>query len=316
MIPAVAGLKKQGANNGACLSFVIATPETGVDSIALTYSLLDPVITILRPVSAFVTAIVAGLTENFLGSSYQTARSTEPDRTCPVDGCCDGAACPPSVHSRHHTFWEKLRAGMRFAYDDLMTDIASWFLLGVLLAGIIAALVPAEAIGQYLGTGLFAYVSTLVVSLPMYICASMSTPVAAALVVKGMSPGAALVLLLAGPATNMATLTTIGGLLGRRTLVVYLVSIMVCTLALAYMTDALYAGFGLSAQASAGAHAEELVPHWLQNAAALALAVLLLRVYWIKRIRPALTRPEVTEDRAEAAPQTCGCAHSPQPGGT
>ncbi|MFC1836136.1 permease, partial [Thermodesulfobacteriota bacterium] len=236
-MPAVAGFKKQGANNGSSLAFLISTPESGVDSIALTYSLLDPIMTVIRPVTA----------ENLFGGSYKETREVEPDRSCPVDGCCDGTDCPPEDHANHHTFMEKLTAGFRFAFDDLMADLAVWFMLGILLAGIITALVPDSLISGHLGSGLTAYLAMLLVSLPMYVCASMSTPIAAALVLKGMSPGAALVLLMAGPATNMATLTIVGGLLGKRTLGIYLGSIVLCTLFFAFLTDAIYGTLGVTA---------------------------------------------------------------------
>ena len=95
MVPAVAGLKKQGANNGACLAFLISTPETGVDSIALTYSLLDPLITVIRPMTAFATAMVAGIVDNFAGRPKKPEQRPIVNRTCLVDGCCDGTDCDP-----------------------------------------------------------------------------------------------------------------------------------------------------------------------------------------------------------------------------
>jgi uncharacterized membrane protein YraQ (UPF0718 family) len=282
VVPAVAGLKKQGANNGACLAFLISTPESGVDSIALTYSLLDPIMTIIRPITAFVTAFVAGTVENATGDSYERTGRTIPDRTCLVDACCDGTDCDPVTHANHHTSLEKLRAGMAFAFTELMDDLALWFVLGIFLAGAITALIPQSFVSGALGSGIWAYLGMLVVSLPMYVCATLSTPVAAALIVKGLSPGAALVLLMAGPATNMATITMAGAMLGRRTLAIYLGSIVVCTLVLAYVTDAVYASFGLSAQASVGKAGAELIPEWLQIAAAILLGVLVLAAYWRK----------------------------------
>ena len=131
-------------------------------------------------------------------------------------------------HAAHHNFVEKVRAGIGYAFGDLMADLAGWFMLGIILAGIITALVPESFVSSVFGSGLLAYLSMLAVSLPMYVCASMSTPVAAALVMKGMSPGVALILLLAGPATNMATIAMVGGMLGKRSLGIYLGSIALC----------------------------------------------------------------------------------------
>ncbi|MFH1114239.1 MAG: SO_0444 family Cu/Zn efflux transporter [Pseudomonadota bacterium] len=315
-MPAVAGLKKQGANNGACLSFLISTPESGVDSIALTYSLLDPIMTVIRPVTAFVTALFAGIAENFTSGSYHASQLTMPDRTCVVDGCCDGIDCDPVKHAHHHSFGEKLRAGVLFATDELLGDLADWFVLGVILAGIISALVPESFITHSLGSGILSYLAMLAVSLPMYVCATMSTPIAAALVVKGLSPGAALVFLVAGPATNVATITMVGGMLGRRTLGIYLVSIVICTLLMAFLTDAAYTAMGISAKAQAGTAAREFIPYWLELAAALVLALLIARVYG-KRIRTRLSRhapcPAVRKNAAGGS--SCGCTHD-TPGGT
>jgi uncharacterized membrane protein YraQ (UPF0718 family) len=270
------------------LAFLISTPETGVDSIALTYSLLDPLITVIRPVTAFATAVVAGIVENFVGRASQPGQRAKVDRTCLIDGCCDGTDCAPADHAAHHSLFEKLRAGMRYAFEDLMADLAVWFVLGIFLAGIITALVPESFVSSVFGSGLLAYLGMLAVSLPMYVCASMSTPVAAALVMKGMSPGVALVLLLAGPATNMATVTMVGGTLGKRALGVYLGSIAFCTLAAAYLTDMAYSALGMSARAAAGAAAGDLIPWWLEWGAALVLAALIGRALWKKIIRTKL----------------------------
>ncbi len=260
-----------------------------MDSIALTYSLLDPVITVIRPLTAFVTATVAGIAENLFGGSYSRTSEITPDLSCPVDGCCDGIDCDPKEHARHHTFLEKLRAGAMFSFDELMSDLATWFMLGILLAGVISALVPESFISGHFGSGVVAYLGMLVVSLPMYVCATMSTPIAAALVLKGMSPGAALVLLIAGPATNMATLTTVAGILGRRSLAIYLLSIVACTLVFAFLTDAIYSGLGISAQAASALNTGEVLPAWLEMSSAILLAALILRVMWL-RVTSFLTR--------------------------
>lgn len=273
MVPAVAGLKKQGASNGAAVSFLISTPETGVDSIALTYSLLDPIMTVLRPVVAFITALVAGLVENLAGRSPVTQES----ESVPVPTAEDCSGLSGTVFGR-------LTEGLRYAFGDLMNDMAGWFMIGVMLAGLITALVPESFISEYLGSGLTAYLAMLAVALPLYVCASMTTPLAAALVLKGLSPGAALVLLMAGPATNAATVTMVGGLLGRRTLVVYLGSIVVCTLGFAFLTDVLYDALGISAQAAAGVSAAEVLPIWLEWVAAGVLAVLVVRALWRKYV--------------------------------
>ena len=162
MLPAAVSLRKQGASNGATTAFLISTPESGVDSISITYALLDPIMTIARPLVAFVTATVAGITENFFGPNNQTTRIT-PDLSCPVDGCCDGQNCSPEEHRRHHSFREKFSAGMGFAIGDLWEDLAAWFLIGLVLAGLITVLIPPDMFSQYLGSGLPAMLMALAV---------------------------------------------------------------------------------------------------------------------------------------------------------
>jgi uncharacterized protein len=269
VLPAAVSLKRQGANNGATAAFLISTPESGVDSIALTYALIDPVMTVARPAAAFATAAVAGIAENMLGQEKEE-KVVRPDLSCPVDNCCDGVDCLPEVHEGHHTFIQKLKAGFRYALFELWEDIAPWFLLGLLLAGAITALIPSDLMTRYLGGGLPAMLIMLAVGIPLYICATASTPIAAALILKGVSPGAALVFLLAGPATNITSLTVLFGLLGKRATAIYLASIAVVSVACGLALDQVYDFLGISAQAVAG-QAAEIIPFWAQIAGALAL---------------------------------------------
>jgi uncharacterized protein len=243
-----------------------------VDSIAVTWAMMDPVMTVARPVAAFLTAAIAGLAENFF-SFRKDAPPVIQDFTCPVDGCCDGINCDPKVHRNHHRFVEKLRAGLKFAVTDLWGDMAPWFFLGLLLAGLITVLIPEDLFRRHLGSGLPAMLLMLAVGIPLYICATASTPIAAALILKGVSPGAALVFLLAGPATNMAAITVLLGVLGKRATAIYLAAIAVCSVLLGLVVDQVYAALGISAKAVAG-QAAELFPLWLQWMAALAVVAI------------------------------------------
>ena len=275
VLPAAASLKKQGANKGATTAFLISTPESGVDSVALTYALLDPVMTIARPAAAFVTATAAGLSENLLTKGEEEIK-VKPDLSCPVDGCCDGQECLPEDHRAHHSFSEKLRAGLAYALNDLWNDIAVWFLVGILLAGLITALVPADALTRYLGGGLPSMIIMLAAGIPLCICATASTPIAAALILKGVSPGAALVFLLVGPATNITSLTVLLGILGKRATAIYLTAIALSAVIFGLVLDQVYAILGISAQAMAG-QATEVIPPWGQVGGAVVLLALSIR---------------------------------------
>ena len=283
VLPAAASLKKQGANNGATTAFLISTPESGVDSIAITYALLDPIMTVARPVSAFITAVAAGISENLLHSQKDEDWKRVIDKSCPIDNCCDGNDCPPEEHAMHHTMGEKLRAGFKYAVGDLWGDLAGWFFAGLLLAGIISALIPQELMSKYLGGGLHSMLIMLLVGVPMYICATASTPVAAALILKGVSPGAALVFLLVGPATNITSLSVLFGILGKRATAIYLVTLSLFAVLSGLILDQVYGSFGISAQAIAG-QAGEVIPYWVQLVGALVVILLSIKpIYLILR---------------------------------
>ena len=287
VLPAAVSLKKQGANNGATTAFLISTPESGVDSIAITYALLDPIMTVARPVVAFFTATVAGLTENLFEPKRNDA-STIKDMSCPVDGCCDGTACSPEEHAAHHTFVEKISAGLKYSLTEVWDDMASWFFLGLLLAGLITTIVPDEIFNNYLGGGLSSMLLMLAVGIPLYICATASTPIAAALILKGVSPGTALVFLLAGPATNVTSLTVLFGLLGKRATTIYLTTIALLSVLFGLILDQIYLSFGISAQAMVG-QAAEFVPVWMKWAGAFFLLLLSIKPIFsniMARFRP------------------------------
>jgi len=280
VVPAAAGLRSQGASKGATASFLISTPETGVDSIAVSWALLDPLMTVLRPLSAFVTAMATGL---FIDAADRQTDPPPVPALKPLDtpGACGGGACSCAAPQNENTvtrssLFGRFLDGQRFAFDDLMGDIAPWFGLGILLAAGITIFLPDDLGTMLPGGGLAAMLAMLIVSLPMYVCATASTPIAAALALKGFSPGALLVFLLAGPATNAATVVMVGRLLGKRSAIIYVGSIIVATLACAVAADALYLWLGLK------------VHGWLDNArsdeggiiavmAALAMLAVLLR---------------------------------------
>ena len=293
---------------------MISTPESGVDSIAITFALLDPIMTVARPVVAFITAAVAGVAENLFRFGPKSSPPL-PDRTCLVDACCDGIDCPPEVHSRHHSFATKVRSGLNFALSGLWGEMAGWFLIGLLLAGLITVLIPEEMITTHLGGGIQSMLVMLAVGIPLFICATASTPIAAALILKGVSPGAALVFLLAGPATNITSLTVLFGILGKRATTIYLVSIALLAVVFGLLLDQVYASFGISAQAALG-QAAEIIPPWGQWAGAIVLLLLSVKPIFrniMTRIRPEKAPChgiEIQDNLLSKAPGTTTCAES------
>jgi uncharacterized membrane protein YraQ (UPF0718 family) len=276
VLPAAASLKKQGANNGATTAFLISTPESGVDSISISYALLDPILTIARPVAAFLTALTAGFAENYFNPPAPPSPNNNKGVSCAVDDCCDGKDCSPADHKNHHTFLEKIRAGSKYAIGDLWGDLAGWFFVGILLAGIVTVSIPDNTIAAYLGGGITSMLLILTFGIPLYICATASTPVAAALIMKGVSPGTALVFLLVGPATNVTSISVLIGLLGKRASLLYLAAISIVSVICGLLLDAVYLAMGISASAVVG-QAAEIIPYSLQLAATIFLLIISVR---------------------------------------
>jgi uncharacterized membrane protein YraQ (UPF0718 family) len=275
VLPAAAQLQKQGANRGATTAFLVATPESGVDSIAVSWALLDPLMTVARPVAAFVSAFVAGVLENLFAPRETTPKPAPlpmapiPMAACATTHCgCDHGHQPADL-------WAKLRHGLRAAITDIWGDLAGWFFVGIGVAACITVLLPDDLITRHLGGGIESMLLMLVVGIPMYICATASTPIAAALILKGVSPGTALVFLLAGPATNIAALAVLVKILGKKGMAIYLASISLVSVLCGLALDGLYLSLGISAAATIG-EVTETLPHWLMLVATLVLLLLSL----------------------------------------
>jgi uncharacterized protein len=274
VLPAAASLKKQGANKGATTAFLISTPESGVDSIAVTYALLDPIMTLVRPVAAFFTAISAGLVENLFDWQKETPDQRH-EKTIPIIPIVSSDTCNLDK-SKKPTFGEKITLGFQYGVKDVWGDIVVWFFLGLILAAVITALIPETWMESYLGGGISSMLIMLVVGIPLYICATASTPVAAALILKGVSPGAALVFLLVGPATNVTSLSVLFGILGKKSTFRYLFILSVAAIAFGLGVDYLYTFLGISPKAVLGS-AGEVVPYPVKLAATLMLLCFSIR---------------------------------------
>jgi hypothetical protein len=281
VVPTALSLKNRGATKGATLSFLISTPETGVDSIAITYALLDPIMTVFRPIASMTTALFTGVAENVIGESIGERKASK-KTLLPSDSgsialmqapSCSDSSC--SCNSGATTVKDapvltKIKESLRYSFVELLGDISGWLIVGILVAGAISFAIPDEVVGDYLGGGVFSMLLMLVVGIPLYICATASTPLAAALVAKGMSPGTAFVFLLAGPATNAATITMVTKFLGKRSAAIYLSMIAVCSLAFGLLLDTIYFRLGIEASSIAGSTSEVLAP-WIKTGFALLL---------------------------------------------
>lgn len=316
VVPVAVSLRRAGASKGATSAFAISTPETGIDSVAVSIVLLDPILAIARPIGAILSAVASGVAVNWL----VRAKLDVPAETARFEPALAVAACdhdhgggagshahahhdralaagppqahvvavpragsnPPrgsSLHDTPHETHDELDshgaddergprapqgqhaahgdeglpavAGpadgssaitrvLRYAYVEMLDDLTVSLVLGVVLSGMIVAVLPAAIFESPIASGFPALLLMLVVGIPLYVCALTSTPIAAALIVKGLSPGAAFVFLLAGPATNAAALFMLSKVLGRRVVLVQVVALSIAVVALGWCVDRLY----------------------------------------------------------------------------
>jgi uncharacterized membrane protein YraQ (UPF0718 family) len=284
VIPAAIGLRRAGASKSATTSFLVSTPETGIDSISLSYAMLGPFMAIIRPIAAVCSAILAGLLvkrEDELNAieakeQNQSSCCTAKKETKEEASTCCSSKKEMSVESKPR-FMEKLSSGLTFATSNLVKDISLWLILGLFFAALIETYVPSTFLSQW-GDGIIAMLVMVVISIPMYICASASTPIAAALLLSGVSPGAVLVFMLAGPATNMATLGVVYKELGKRTLIGYLTGVLIGALFFGWLTDFLVSEFGFDVTPLIG-HEHQLLPEVITISTGILLALLMLKEY-------------------------------------
>lgn len=247
VIPTAVGLRKEGASHGACTSFLIATPQTGVDSIAATYSLMGLPFAIVRPLAALFTAMFGGWLvnnyaredENLSAESAKTGEHEHEDCECghhhehecshehehEHEHECDCCHNHDGAHAT--TFASRMKDALDYAFVEMMQDVGKWLIIGLLIAALITVAVPNEWLATLHDYKLLNMLIVLAVAIPMYICATGSIPIAVSLMAKGLTPGAALVLLMAGPAVNSASILVIGKVFGKRTLWLYILSIII-----------------------------------------------------------------------------------------
>ncbi len=282
VLPAAVGLRRGGASKEATLSFLIATPETGVDSIAVTYALLGPFIAIFRPFAAISSAIFTGLVATFMLRNEQPAPRFQAN---PAFGNIASVQTTSAVPAPPSPPLQRTWEGIVYASTTLLEGIIHWIFIGIILAGVVLTIAPPDLLSTW-GSGLPAMAMMILIGIPMYICATASTPIGAALLLAGMSPGTVLVFLMAGPATNIGTLAVVKKEMGKLALYAYLSGMVVSSISLGLLLDWSIATLEVDIQAQLE-NSSHFVPHWLEQAAALLLIALTANVIYQKyRIQP------------------------------
>jgi len=246
VIPVAMSLRKHGASKGAVIAFLLSTPQTGVDSIFVTLSLLGPLFAIFRPIAAFVVGI-------FGGFIVDTVEGKD-DQALPQ---CHDECCNPESKGKNNKF----KTGLKYGFITLPADIGKAMLLGILIAAFISAIVPDGFFAEKLGTGIFAMVVMMLIGIPVYVCATASVPVAAALILKGLTPGAALVFLMTGPATNAASFVTIWKVMGKKTAITYLLTVAITSLMAGVLLDQVSGGMDFQTISKPGWMLPDIVKH-------------------------------------------------------
>ena len=309
VIPAAIGLRRAGASKSATTAFLVSTPETGVDSVSVSYVLLGPFMAIIRPIAAICSAIVAGVLVGRDSDKQQitAAVETEVKTSCcaskpaeaevktsccaskPAEAevktsCCASkpsqlkaeTSCCDTAPTAPQSQWQKMRQAISFSCNKLLSDTMVWLMIGLFFAALVQTYVPESFLTQW-GSGIVAMLVVILISIPMYICATASTPIAAGLLLSGVSPGAVLVFMLAGPATNIATLGVVANELGKRAVAAYLTGVIGVALIFGFLADYLVTEFGFVVSPLLGEE-HEVLPHWLSFICGVILLLLILRL--------------------------------------
>jgi len=243
VLPTSLALDKKGAKKEATMSFLISTPETGVGSIVLTYGLLGPVFAIFRPIASFLTAMIAGI---FYGGNDKGSDSIV--EASGSDNHVDSGD-PIKEKSEKKSGLEYLKDKCikvyKSGFEKLFDEVSLWIFIGLLITGFLSILIPENFFEKYLGSGLISMIVMILIGIPLYMCAASSTPIAAALIAKGLNPGAAFVFLLAGPATNAATITVLLKQFGKRFVRIYVTSIIAVSIVLGLFFNYILGVFGI-----------------------------------------------------------------------
>lgn len=269
VIPVATSLYKHGASRGATTSFLISTPQTGVDSVLVTYSLLGPIFTIFRPIVALITGVVGGFwVETAVKESHNTSQ------------------LPSEVLDKNKS---KFRQIIEYGFVSLPQDIGKPLIVGIVIASVISMVVPDDFFASYFGNSFFSLVITMFAGIPIYVCATASVPIALALIVKGVSPGAAFVFLMTGPATNAATISTIWKVLGKKTASIYLATVAICSL----IAGVILNSFSSDINAYIHHHNHWMMPIWIQQLSGIFLIAIIFFALF-KLYFPSMFRLEST----------------------
>ncbi len=285
VVPTAVELKKLGGSNGAVVSFLVSTPQTGVDSIVATWGMLGPFMAFFRAIAAFISGIVSGIAVNIFGKDVKINTPTggcgcgceeeavKVESSCgcgceeevvKVESSC-GCGCEEPSKASNGDFATKFKKVFTYGFGSFLDEIAGHFIVGILISALISTVIPEDFFISYgLDGGIMSMLLMVLVGLPMYICSTSSIPVALSLVMKGLSPGAAFVFLFTGPVSNMASIIVIAKALGKKITAIYISSVVILAVLFGLLLDVLVVNLGVSfSQNASHAHGENLPWYYL-----------------------------------------------------
>lgn len=284
VIPVTVSLRERGASRGASISFLLSTPQTGIDSLFVTYSLLGPIFAILRPLIAFITGIIGGavveaivpakVTEDNPNSNVKETANSDENIKSKNQSQIPSIAKPPE---------NKIVKLLKYAFISLPQDIGLPMLAGLTIAALMSAFISEDFVVSsvdQLGT-FGTMLVMMLLGIPVYVCATASVPLAVVMIAKGISPGAALVFLMTGPATNAAAFATIWKVMGSRTAIIYILTVIFCALASGLLVEALFPDLAVTLKE----HHHEMAPSLLAHISAVVLLLMLLYGIYGKKIK-------------------------------
>ena len=276
VLPTAVALRRQGASKGASTSFLIATPQTGVDSIAATYALLGLPFAIVRPIAALVGSVAGGMAVDRSDKDVDNDMPVTASATACSDGCCQSAAEAEAPRG----FINKMWAAVKYGLTDMVASVGKWLVIGLVVAAVITVAVPDSLFLSLAEYPRLAMLVMVAVAVPMYVCATGSIPIAMSLMLKGLTPGVGFVLLMAGPAANFASVMVLSKSLGRRATAVYVLSVVVTAILFGLLIDYLLPAqwFAIGGAADTIAHCHVEWP-WFPTLCSALLVALLLRAF-------------------------------------
>jgi uncharacterized membrane protein YraQ (UPF0718 family) len=280
VIPLAKSLQKEGASPGAVQSFLISTPITGVDSILATYSFFGWIFALFRVATSIVIAISAGILQNILykepklrvNLSPKVANLNSKNITF-ASSSCNSSCC--NTTAKKDSF--SIKRVFTYAFNTLFSDIAKSLFIGLVVGALFTTFLPKELLNQVSQNLILSYLLVIAISMPLYVCATSSLPIGAALLLSGMSVGSVFLFLSAGPATNSVTMSVVKSMYGKKAMAIYIGVIAIMSMFFAYLLDSFYPSLEVANSIS---HNQG---YGAINYVSTAIMLLLMLYYWRKK---------------------------------